>query len=45
MPDGTVAGGIRLDAWLTCQRAARRANRLTDAQTAALDAIKIRWNR
>ncbi|PAZ09338.1 hypothetical protein CLM62_47140 [Streptomyces sp. SA15] len=41
---GTVVNGRRLDAWLSVQRARHRDGRLTDEQTAALEALGIRWS-
>jgi hypothetical protein len=41
---GTVVNGRRLDAWLSVQRARHRDGRLTSEQTAALEALGIRWN-
>ncbi|MFD3475901.1 helicase associated domain-containing protein [Streptomyces sp. NPDC058695] len=42
-PGGLWVGGLRLDSWLTRQRAARRDGRLTADQIAALDTLEVRW--
>ncbi|MET7926640.1 helicase associated domain-containing protein [Streptomyces sp. NPDC005349] len=43
VPGETVVGELRLDAWLTRQRAARRDGRLSPDQIEALDALGVRW--
>ncbi|MFI1436367.1 helicase associated domain-containing protein [Streptomyces lydicus] len=43
VPDGLWSDGLRLDAWLSRQRAARRAGNLPDERIAALSALGIRW--
>ncbi|MER7201020.1 helicase associated domain-containing protein [Streptomyces sp. NPDC000188] len=43
VPGGLWVGGLRVDFWLTRQRAARRDGRLTAGQIAALDALGVRW--
>ncbi|MFB8273466.1 helicase associated domain-containing protein [Streptomyces sp. NPDC055955] len=38
-----VGDGLRLDSWLTRQRAARCDSRLSPDQIAALDELGVRW--
>ncbi|MEU3877654.1 Helicase associated domain protein [Streptomyces sp. NPDC029704] len=45
VPSGQVVDGLRLDAWLVRQRAARRAGRLTTEQINALTKLGIQWGR
>ncbi|MFV8133222.1 Helicase associated domain protein [Streptomyces syringium] len=43
VPSGHWSGGLRLDAWLGRQRAARREGRLSAEHTNALNRLGIRW--
>lgn len=43
VPSGHTSDGLRLDAWLSRQRAARRKGTLTDDQISRLEAIGMQW--
>ncbi|MBD0743616.1 DEAD/DEAH box helicase [Streptomyces sp. CBMA152] len=43
-PARCTFGGIRIDAWVARQRAARRQGSLSDDRIRALDALGINWN-
>ncbi|MFE3410989.1 helicase associated domain-containing protein [Streptomyces mirabilis] len=43
VPNGHNSGGLRLDAWLSRQRAAGRGGRLSAEHTNALTHLGIRW--